>query len=731
MRDGAAGGGEDAARPRAVYQFGDIRVDLARMAARRDDAPIALEPKAFDVLVYLIRHRDRVVTKEEILDAVWTGTFVTPNVLTRAVAQIRKALGDDSDHGRFIETLAKRGYRFVAPVTVVGGAPDAAVEPGRVAPADPLPVTTDAAPPPLRRRWGAAALALVLAAAAAAATVVLLKVRNPGARTDAADLQLKRLTNRRGYSGMPTLSPDGRAIVYSAGVAGGLELYLASLLPGGAELPLTKDGGHNVQPAWSPDGQWIAYHSRSRGGIWIVPATGGAPQQVAEFGSDPAWAPGSDRLVFTSESGAAAGSSTLWIARRDGSERRALTTAGQPAGSHRMPAWSHDGRHVVFVVGFVRRADVRAVDVATGEQQLIGTATNALDPAFAPDDRAILWGVTTLTGKGRLFRQTIEGNAKPLGAAHEVLPIESGSMEGLSIAANGTVAFGVRTQDANVWRIELDASGRGGEPARLTDGLSRTTRAEYSQDGRVAYMQTAVGSPPSVWMMDEDGANKVALIPGTGVGNPEWDASGKRLLLTEYREESAAGFELVWLDLASRRLTSSGLDVKGMTNPRLSPDATRLAFHQRGADGHLDVWTTTFDGVRTRIAGDPEALSYPAWSRDGKWLAVEMQRGDSMQIGVVPSSGGAVEQLTSQRGQSWPHSWSPDNDRIAFAGDRGGVWNLYTVSRRTRSVVQVTSFTSAAGYVRYPSWSPSGTHIMFERAIDNASLWTMTLPPER
>ena len=88
-------------------------------------AAIPLEPKAFDVLVHLIEHRDRVVTKDELLDAVWKGTFVTPNVLTRAVAQIRKALGDESQDARYIETVAKRGYRFIAPVTARSRRPGA------------------------------------------------------------------------------------------------------------------------------------------------------------------------------------------------------------------------------------------------------------------------------------------------------------------------------------------------------------------------------------------------------------------------------------------------------------------------------------------------------------------------------------------------------------------------------------------------------------------------------
>src|SRR4029453_11542683 len=120
-------------RDRFVYEFGEVRVDMGRMAALRGDTAIPLEPKAFDVLVHLLEHRDRIVTKDELLDAVWTGTFVTPNVLTRAIAQIRKGLGDESDNSRFIEPVAKRVYRFIAPVTVV--------EPASL-PADPVP------PPP-------------------------------------------------------------------------------------------------------------------------------------------------------------------------------------------------------------------------------------------------------------------------------------------------------------------------------------------------------------------------------------------------------------------------------------------------------------------------------------------------------------------------------------------------------------------------------------------------------
>jgi len=717
---------------RSIYEFGDVRVDMGRMAALRGNVPIPLEPKAFDVLAYLIAHRDRLVTKEELLDTVWTGTFVTPNVLTRAVAQIRKALGDESQNARFIETAARRGYRFIAPVTVLqSAAPEAVpVDAARGHGTD-TAVRPDAIVA-ARRNWKRAgllaALSLVLLVAL---TFYLSRATAPSAQPPgaAAELQVKRLTNRRGFTGTPSLSPDGRSVVYSSDATGALELYLTSLAPGSAEVPLTNDGGHNVQPCWSPDGQWIAFHSRRRGGVWIIPSSGGGAQQVVEFGSDPAWSPDSSTIVFTSDSGGFAGQSTLWTIRRDGSERRQLTKVGTPPGGHRTPAWSRDGRHVAFVVSLGGwKTDVWTVDVESGETNFVDTSPYASDPIFGPGDRALIWGGTTRTGNGRMFRRAIDAQGKPAGALETLLPMEAGIVEGLSLAANGTLAFMVRGLDANLWATDVGASGRGSEPIRLTDDLSRNTRPDYSIDGRVAYLVNAVGSLPAVWMMRDDGSDRRPVVPDGGATDPQWDPAGKRILVVR-GEAGSAGRELAWVDLASLRLTSIA-PVNGMQSPRLSPDGTSLAFFSVDQDGRLSVSVSSFDGARRRIATDPEAVSYPAWSRDGAWLAVEVKRGDSTQVGVVSAAGGPVVLLTSGRGQSFPHTWAPDNDRIAFAGQRDGVWNLYTVSRSTRAMTQVTFFKSSTGYVRYPAWSSTGSRIVFERAIETANVWTMTLPPE-
>lgn len=704
---------------RAVFEFGDITVDLARMAAARDGAAIPLEPKAFDVLVYLIEHRDRLVTKDELLEAVWTGTFVTPNVLTRAVAQIRKALGENPEDARYIETVAKRGYRFVAPVASAapaGGAP---------VPSVPVPAGVPSEPRARRRVFvGAAAALLVLAAVAAA---ILVRQSRRAASPPAGDLHLTRLTNRRGFSGTPALSLDGRALVYSSDATGALELYLASLTPGVAEVQLTRDGGHNMQPAWSPDGQWIAYHSRKRGGVWIVPPTGGTPQQVTDFGSDPAWSPDSRALVFTSDAGGLAGQSNLWTVGRDGSGRKPLTQIGTPAGGHRAPAWSHDGRLVAFVVtrgGWTMQ--IWTVNVATGEQHLIETTSNGADPVFAPDDGALIWGGSTSTGNGRVFRRAIDAEGRAAGETETLIPFDGGIVEGLGVASNGTLVFAGRTLDANLWAVDVDANGRGGAPVRLTDDIARSTHPDYSADGRIAYQQVAIGSPPTVWIINEDGSGKTTFVAGLDAVDPQWDSTHGRMMIIHHPPERAP--EMTWVDLVSRRLTASGFPMSDVLSPRLSPDGKTIAFHVIEKSGRMTVSTSTLDGKRTVVAADADAVSYPVWSRDGAWLAVEMKRGDSTQIGVVPSTGGNVVQLTDAKGQNWPHSWAPDNDRIVFAGERDGVWNVFTVSRTTRAVTQLTSFGSPSGYVRYPTWSPRGSRVVFERSQDSANVWTASLP---
>src|SRR6266540_2031948 len=102
---------------------GDLEFDPALFEVRRAGAVVPLEPQAFDVLAYLVAHRDRVVPKEELMDGVWGGRFVSETAVTSRIKQIRRALGDDGQAQRMIRTVHGRGYRFVAPIEARASAP--------------------------------------------------------------------------------------------------------------------------------------------------------------------------------------------------------------------------------------------------------------------------------------------------------------------------------------------------------------------------------------------------------------------------------------------------------------------------------------------------------------------------------------------------------------------------------------------------------------------------------
>jgi len=690
-----------------TYRFADIEVDLARMQVRRGGEDVAVEPKAFDVLRFLIEHRDRLVTKDELLDQVWRDTFVTPNVLTRAVAQLRKALGDEAREARIIETAAKRGYRFIA-VLDHDGAP-------KVAPI----------PPPRHRIVPIAASLLLLMIVGVIGWVAL----EPRDAWEPPYLAARRLTTRAGYNGQPAISPDGRSFAYVSDVTGYNEIVVSGLVAGGRELAVTSDGRQNVQPEWSPDGQWIAYHAQTPGGVWIVPATGGQPRQIVEFGSDPAWAPGSDRLAFTSDAGGMVAQSTIWTVRRDGSDRKALTRQGDPKGGHRSPSWSADGRFVVFAASTGNwDGEVWVISVADGKSTKVGQSYFPNDPRFTITGDAVLWTGIDTKGHAGLWRASIDrDSAAPRGRPAMMMPVDGGFLDGLTMSNDGTLAYSIRTADDNLWSVRISPDARAlAEPEQLTRDAVRAGHPDYSVTGRVTFDQIVVGQPSATWAIDDDGKNREAVITDRSTWAPVWGRDGKRVLVVDTSERES---RMLWVDMSSRRTTPVPIppnEVREIHNARMSPIADEIAYHTVDDAGVMNVWIRPLDNSPPRqITHDTESISYPSWSPDGKRLAVEVKRGDQTSVGVVGRDGGEPVQLTSERGQSWPHSWSPDGEWITFAGERGGVWNVYAVSPRTREVRQITKLASPSGWVRYPSWSPRGGRLVFEREISSGAVWML------
>lgn len=311
----------------------------------------------------------------------------------------------------------------------------------------------------------------------------------------------------------------------------------------------------------------------------------------------------------------------------------------------------------------------------------------------------------------------------PSGPPVALLPAEESTLGGLAIGPSDLVVYASVTEDSNLYTIGWPVPG---DPLRLTEG-KRNFRPAFSSDGRyLAYANVDVGQGFSVWLTPTAGGPGEPLLPGRPASAPQWSADGRRILV---RDGSNGGPTFAWVDVATRRATPLALDGRGKAELRLSPDGRTAAFHEIGANGVLDLWVETLDtGVRRQLTHDAEAISYGSWRGDGRQLAAEVKRGSSTHIVTVDVDTGTVTQLTNVNGQSWPNGWSPDGAWIVFAGERQAVWNVWAVSTRTRETRQLTRFSSSAGYVRWPTWSPTGHMIAFERNQSRGTIWTTTLP---
>jgi DNA-binding winged helix-turn-helix (wHTH) protein len=279
----------EAVHSRKLVRFGSYEVDLPAGELKKCGVKLKLSGQPFQVLAILLEQPGTIVTREEWQKRLWPDTFVdVDHNLNTAINKIREVLGDSADSPRFVETLPRRGYRFVAQVESTGAAktPDELLYNGVAKPA-----------PPSGRALRALML-MVVCALLAGAGFFINKRRQvsepPRQRT------LTRVTFDDGLQIGATWSPDGRYLAFSSDRGGKFDIWVQQV-SGGDPIQVTKRPGHNWQPDWSPDGKYIAYRSEDgEGGLFVVPALGGEglERKIVSFGYYPRWSPDSSQILF-------------------------------------------------------------------------------------------------------------------------------------------------------------------------------------------------------------------------------------------------------------------------------------------------------------------------------------------------------------------------------------------------------------------------------------------------
>jgi Tol biopolymer transport system component/DNA-binding winged helix-turn-helix (wHTH) protein len=540
-----------------TLRFGVFAVDRKTGELRRNGVRVRLQDQPLQILLTLLERPGEVVTREELRGRLWPDdTFVDfEHSINTAVRRLRDALGDSAENPRFVETVARRGYRFLAPVS---GALDV------TAPRE-LP---EAPPHPALRWWilGAVVLALLVG-------VIVGWHAASSTGTGVANISERRLTANAPE--LPVLdgviSPDGKYLAF-ADPSG---FYLRQIDTGETHA-ISVPAGFNPRPrSWFPDGShllatWIAT-PREPESIWEVSLLGGTPRKLVAQGAWPAVSPDGSTIAYLASAiqfKDVALDKEIWLARSDGEQPHKLKGSGDDVFGP--PVWPPDGKHLAFMRGkfssglpFVR-FQLEVLNVATGETNVL-LATAGLRPtiAWTPDNRIIY-------------------------SLAEAVPNQN---------------------DSNLWALKVDGQGRlTGNPARLTHGTGEASAISVTSDGkRLAFFRQAV--EPDVYIADLE-ANGTKLTTPRRLTLDEradfpysWTPDSKSVIFTSDRNGTFNVFRQGLHDAEPEIVVRARED---LAVPRLSPDGSSIIYLITPASGAAADAPSRL--VRVPLQGGPPQL---------------------------------------------------------------------------------------------------------------------------
>ena len=749
-----------------LYEFGPFLLDEAEGVLRREGVPVRLTPKGFLLLLVLVRNSGRTVSKDSLMSEVWPDSIVEENNLTVNISAVRQVLGEDRLNPKYIETVPKRGYRFVAPVREVqgqdGGQIERAVTPLSTRKADkeevwaggvnwvgvppsvlgdgqsaarggqqagaytsPQRVIAVAQTSERQIRWnkahrGAILIVVLVIIAVVGAFTWYRFVDRSGAVADSGpafqEMKVERVTSGSNIT-TAAISPDGRYLAYSIQDGGRQSLRVKQV---GAATDL-----QIIPPApilfigetFSPDGSHIYYvvqgEDRSTG-VYRVPVLGGASQKIYErIGSPVTLSTDGRRLAFL-RTDKGREETSLWVINADGSGEQKLATrtgsewfVGGPAIG---PAWSPDGGAIACLV---RSVDPRGEYYTVVEVRLEGGAQRPLTShrwgypgqvAWLPNGTGLvvvangqLWHLSHPAGKVRKVTNdanwysgvslaalagsmvTVQSEVRSSvwvirnGDTEGAKPVTSGRQEGyhgLRWAADGTLIYSLNNSaDVGLWRVDADGEGR--RPLAADAELTNTSPS-VTPDGRYIVFTSSRGGAPHIWRANIDGSNPKQLTDGPGEGWPACSPDGRWVV---YNSFAAAGPQSIW------KVPIEGGEPVQVTQmisslPAFSPDGKLLAVRcQGGAGEQVKLCVLSFEDGRlvkefglqptTVISGDYKALR---WTPDGGSLAYIDTRTGVPNVWARPLDGSPEKQLTDfKTDQVFGFDWSRDGKYLAVA----------------------------------------------------------------
>jgi DNA-binding winged helix-turn-helix (wHTH) protein/Tol biopolymer transport system component len=632
-----------AATPPARYAFGPFEVDTGARKLWREGQAIALPSRAFDTLVYLIEQRERLVDKEELLRQVWQGVVVTDDSLIHAVSVLRRALADDPSDAHYIETIPRRGYRFVGTLRPLSTGAAAARAPQ--APAPPAP----SAPTRARRLGFAVALSVAALCASIVGGAWLLRPPPPSPQSEPLRLFQPPPPGTRIESG-GVLSPDARYLAFVARdqTHGKTALWVRPLHTAEAQRLAGTDGA--TKPFWSPDSRRLAFFANGR--LAAVDLSGDSTSTIADGIGAPAggtWGP-DDTVVYADWP-----RGLFAVHAAGGSPPRPLRALDRSARhiAHAWPQFLPDGHRFLYQVVSLDSAItgiyIGALDGAD-DARLLATESAAV---FAPPSHVVhIDGSMLIAEELDASLRALTGRSILL--ARNVTAPSLGDGDIVSAARN-LIAFREGDKQQNLsWH---DRTGRRVADLSVPKVLFNP---RLSPDGSSVLASSSPTNDPGLWRAGLERA-EYARLEADAVA-PLWSPDGERIAFT------ARGSLDVLLRSAlptgvARPLLQGGA-VKILND--WAPDGDAIVYTQAGEGTRLDLWavSTSTGSAAPLLASEFNELQ-ARLSPDGRWIAYASDESGALEVYVRRYPSLAEPRLLSRDGGGQPQ-WRADMGELYF-----------------------------------------------------------------
>ncbi|HEU5239350.1 MAG TPA: winged helix-turn-helix domain-containing protein [Pyrinomonadaceae bacterium] len=717
-----------------IYEFGPYRLDSAERVLLRDGQPVALTLKAFDVLLLLVKNSGHIVEKDELMNRVWAGSFVEEGNLKVTISMVRKALEDNHDGNRYVETVPRRGYRFVADVKEISDETvDLVIHERRretltiddVGAVDEQP---EVQPRPADRHfWHRVTehkLGLVIGVLAIATAIVFLGFKYvwPKLTAKAAppftNFKITALTTS-GKVQDASISPDGKYVVYVALDGPRRSLWMKHI-PTASDTPITGPEEFSYgNLTFSPNGDQLYYLSRARDtsiSLYQMPVFGGTPRKLAtDVDSTVTLAPDSKQLAFM-RGYPAQQQACVIVANADGSGERKLAVhhigdlfLNGP--SALAPSWSPDGELIAFPFrnyrGATPGASLMAVQVKDG-----------LEKPIASGPWQSIGSISWLRDGSGLVFIAAEQDAEPNGQIWYVsypggkvrrIKNDLNDYQLLSVSADSTSLVTVQNQqNSNLWTT----SNGYDDPVQIsTSKYDGQAGLSWTPDGRLVYVSKA-NRQSQIWITNADGTGKKQLtFDDSWKGKLDVSPDGRYVVFGSGR----ADISHIW-----RMDIGGGNEVqlsRGRENrmPHITFDS-RWVVYTSFDTGSPTLWKVPITG------GEPVQLS----NYDSTLLAVSPQDGQIAysyvtrdeqsrpfrRIALLPLSGGmpgkTVDFVVPANA-----TWAPDGRALTYVESRLGVSNIWSQPIDGGPPKQLTNFTSHRIFRH--DWSSDGKRLALAR----------------